>query len=194
MEPAWRQARGRGRGQAAGDVSSWPIQRQEEGRRLGRGRARSVTTVPKAQQSPAVSSQSKFDEIRKSNQAAAQRLAESQYSSSSDDDDDDDEDEVLGKRGRILESTLTTYTSQTGGDVSDLERTRQYLNEAFQSGAITCLICIGSVKRTQAVWSCVGCYCIFHILCIQKWAKDSIFLVSSVTDENFGKKDHPWPW
>lgn len=61
--------------------------------------------------SPAASSQSKFDEIRKSNQAAAQRLAENQYSSSS---DDDDEDEVLGKQGRILESTLTTYTSQTG--------------------------------------------------------------------------------
>lgn len=35
--------------------------------------------------------------------------------------------------------------------MSDLERTRQYLNEAFQSGAITCLICIASVKRTQAV-------------------------------------------
>ncbi|KAI5609275.1 NF-X1-type zinc finger protein NFXL1, partial [Silurus asotus] len=200
MEPAWRQqGRGRGRGQASGDASSWRPQRQEVGGgRAGRGRAGSAATmVLKAEPSPGAdaSSQSKFDEIRKSNQAAAQRLAERQYSSSSSDDDDDDEEEggVLGKRGRILETTFTTYTSQTEGDMSDLQRTRQYLNEAFQSGAITCLICIASVKRTQAVWSCVGCYCIFHIPCIQKWAKDSIFLVSSVTDEDFGKKEHPWP-
>ncbi|XP_038841581.1 NF-X1-type zinc finger protein NFXL1-like, partial [Salvelinus namaycush] len=103
------------------------------------------------------SSQSKFEEIRKSNQAAAQRLAQSQYSSSSDDDVDDIVDDggkvqgKDGKRGQILASTLTTYTDQTGGDVTDLERTRQYLSDAFQSGAITCLICIASVKRNQAV-------------------------------------------
>lgn len=28
---------------------------------------------------------------------------------------------------------------------------KQYLNEAFQAGAMTCLICIASVKRNQAV-------------------------------------------
>uniref|UniRef100_A0A8B9HIP7 Nuclear transcription factor, X-box binding-like 1 n=1 Tax=Astyanax mexicanus TaxID=7994 RepID=A0A8B9HIP7_ASTMX len=211
MEPAWRQqgrgrGRGQGRGQAVGDSLLGQPQREEDGLRKGRGRGGSaVTTVPKPEPphnkavnafSVVASSQSRFDEIRKTNQAAAQRLAENQYSSSSEEDEDDEEVEdggTLGKRGRILESTLTTYTNQTGGDVSELERTRQYLNEAFQSGAITCLICIASVKRTQAVWSCVGCYCIFHIPCIQKWAKDSIFLVSSVTDEDFGKKDHPWP-
>jgi len=37
------------------------------------------------------------------------------------------------------------------GDASELERTRQYMHEAFQSGAMTCLICIASVKRNQAV-------------------------------------------
>ncbi|KAL7863880.1 hypothetical protein AOLI_G00153000 [Acnodon oligacanthus] len=214
MEPAWRQqGRGRGRGQTRGqtpgDLLPGRSQREEDGVRVGRGGGggrggSAVTTLPKAEPPPSnvVSSQSRFDEIRKSNQAAAQRLVEKPCSFSSDDDDeeeedDDDDDDVedgrLGKRGTILQSTLTAYTNQMGGDVSDLERTRQYLNEAFQSGAITCLICIASVKRTQAVWSCVGCYCIFHIPCIQKWAKDSIFLVSSVTDEDFGKKEHPWP-
>ncbi|XP_042324551.1 NF-X1-type zinc finger protein NFXL1 isoform X2 [Sceloporus undulatus] len=30
--------------------------------------------------------------------------------------------------------------------------------------------------------------------CIQKWAKDSLFLISSpLTDDDFGKKDYPWP-
>lgn len=37
------------------------------------------------------------------------------------------------------------------GDVRELERTKQYVNEAFQAGAMTCLICIASVKRNQAV-------------------------------------------
>ncbi len=66
-----------------------------------------------------MSGQSKFEEIRKSNQAAAQRLVESRISSSSSDEDDDDNDAGAvdhedGKRGKILASTFTTYTDQTG--------------------------------------------------------------------------------
>ncbi|KAF4790447.1 hypothetical protein TURU_141295 [Turdus rufiventris] len=138
-----------------------------------------------------LSSLKKFDEIKKANQAAAKKLVEDQLSSSSEDDDEDAEI----KQGKILDKTFTIYTSQTDGDASELERTRQYMNEAFQSGAMTCLICIASVKRNQAVWSCCGCFCIFHLVCIQKWAKDSLFLVSSpLTDDDFGKKDYPWPW
>uniref|UniRef100_A0A669AZ31 Nuclear transcription factor, X-box binding-like 1 n=1 Tax=Oreochromis niloticus TaxID=8128 RepID=A0A669AZ31_ORENI len=135
--------------------------------------------------------QSKFEEIRKSNQAAAQRLVESHFSSSSSDEDDnsiDDGDHKEGKRGKILASTFTTYTNQTGGDATGLQRTGQYVSDLFQSGALTCLICIASVKRTQAVWSCSSCFSLFHLPCIQKWAKDSVFLVSSVTDEDFGTK------
>ncbi|KAG9347036.1 hypothetical protein JZ751_005963 [Albula glossodonta] len=193
MEPAWRQqGRGRGRGgqgrgQAQLDTESTKSQR-------GRGvqhSARGVTLPggPEPLQKKELSSQSKFEEIRKSNQAAAQRFTENQFSSS-----DEDDDEQIGKHVKIVASTFTSYTHQTGGDATDLERTRQYLNDAFQAGAITCLICIASVKRNQAVWSCSGCYCIFHIPCIQKWAKDSVFLVSSVTDDDFGTKQHPWPW
>uniref|UniRef100_A0A3Q2V406 Nuclear transcription factor, X-box binding-like 1 n=1 Tax=Haplochromis burtoni TaxID=8153 RepID=A0A3Q2V406_HAPBU len=140
--------------------------------------------------------QSKFEEIRKSNQAAAQRLVESHFSSSSSDEDDnsiDDGDHKEGKRGKILASAFTTYTDQTGGDATGLQRTGQYVSDLFQSGALTCLICIASVKRTQAVWSCSSCFSLFHLPCIQKWAKDSVFLVSSVTDEDFGQKQHPWP-
>lgn len=38
-----------------------------------------------------------------------------------------------------------------GGDAAGLARTGQYVSDLFQSGALTCLICIASVKRTQAV-------------------------------------------
>ncbi|TMS01060.1 NF-X1-type zinc finger protein NFXL1, partial [Larimichthys crocea] len=93
-----------------------------------------------------------------------------------DDEDDAGGNHDDGKRGKVLESTFTTYTDQTGGDVTGLVRTGQYVSDLFQSGALTCLICIASVRRTQA-----------------KWARDSAFLVSSVTDEDFGQKQHPWP-
>ncbi|XP_018594135.2 NF-X1-type zinc finger protein NFXL1 [Scleropages formosus] len=206
MEPAWRQqGKGRGRGQARGQPLSETVvsrpQRERSGQPpdarvhtnpwSGRGNRRPQRDTAEPIPSRELSSQSKFEEIRRSNQAAAQRFTESQYSSSSEEDEGDEE--LCGKHGMILDSTFTTYTCQTGGDITDLERTRQYLNDAFQSGAVTCLICIASVKRNQAVWSCSGCYCIFHLPCIQKWAKDSIFLVSSVTDEDFGKKEYPWP-
>ncbi|XP_037614854.1 NF-X1-type zinc finger protein NFXL1 [Sebastes umbrosus] len=209
MEPAWRQqGRGRGRSQEVQGERSRPQPQKERERPgvaavpggwgAGRGGKTKSATTPEPQHGASV--QSKFEEIRKSNQAAAQRLVESRISSSSsDDDDDDDEDADVevdhkdGKRGKILASTFTTYTNQTGGDATGLLRTGQYVSDLFQSGALTCLICIASVKRTQAVWSCSSCFSLFHLPCIQKWAKDSAFLVSSVTDEDFGQKQHPWP-
>uniref|UniRef100_A0A8C1R2L8 Nuclear transcription factor, X-box binding-like 1 n=1 Tax=Cyprinus carpio TaxID=7962 RepID=A0A8C1R2L8_CYPCA len=180
MDPAWRQ-RGRGRGQGRGQITANPSTARPPGAVGSEVRGTG-------------SSQSRFEEIRKSDRAAAQRLATEPYSSSSEDEDEDDVSEDGGKRGKILQSALSPYSSHTGDtDVRLLEKTRHYLHEVCQSGGVTCLICIASVRRTQPVWSCVACYCIFHITCIQKWAKDSIFLVSSVTDEDFGKKDHPWP-
>ncbi|XP_070785533.1 NF-X1-type zinc finger protein NFXL1 [Enoplosus armatus] len=205
MEPAWRQ-QGRGRGRSQEGQGERPRPPQKERERPGAaagvwgggrgGRTKSATT-PEPQHGVLV--QSKFEEIRKSNQAAAQRLVESRISSSSSDEDDDDDDDdgtvdhKDGKRGKILSSTFTTYTDQTGGDATGLVRTGQYVSDLFQSGALTCLICIASVKRTQAVWSCSSCFSLFHLPCIQKWARDSAFLVSSVTDEDFGQKQHPWP-
>lgn len=62
-----------------------------------------------------LSSQSKFEEIQRSNRAAAQRFTESHYSSSSDDEDGGDV-ELNGKRGKILDSTFTSYTDQTGDE------------------------------------------------------------------------------
>ncbi|XP_037832548.1 NF-X1-type zinc finger protein NFXL1 [Kryptolebias marmoratus] len=200
MEPAWRQqGRGRGRGQEAQGQRSRPLQKEPErpgaaagpgpGPRPGPGLRTKTNPTPEPLQG-----ESRFQEIRKSNQAAAQRLVESHVSSSSsDEDNDDDDDDGDQQRGKILESTFTSYTVQTGGDSSGLLRTGQYVSDLFQSGALTCLICIASVKRTQPVWSCSGCFSLFHLPCIQKWARDSVFLISSVTDEDFGQKQHPWP-
>lgn len=38
-----------------------------------------------------------------------------------------------------------------GGDVTSLDRTGRFMRDTFQSGTLTCLICISSVRRSQAV-------------------------------------------
>ncbi|EMP25076.1 NF-X1-type zinc finger protein NFXL1 [Chelonia mydas] len=58
-----------------------------------------------------LSSQKKFDEIKKANQAAAKKFVEDQFSSSSEEDEDSE-----GKHGKILAKTFTTYTNQTDDD------------------------------------------------------------------------------
>ncbi|CAJ0958465.1 unnamed protein product [Ranitomeya imitator] len=208
MEAPWRHGgRGRARGRGVplnGDPCPAPGPAPVPARNApftsgpwsssGRGNV-SYASVSRPVQSLGVNaetSKKKFEDIQKANQAVVKKLADN-YSSSDDEDDADGEEDNEGKQKRILALTFTTYTNQTDGDTTDLARTKQYVNEAFQSGAVTCLICIASVKRNQAVWSCFGCYCIFHMPCIQKWAKDSIFLVSSLTDDDFEKKDYPWP-
>ncbi|XP_033614781.1 NF-X1-type zinc finger protein NFXL1 isoform X2 [Fukomys damarensis] len=199
MEASWRQVAG-GRGRARGRASAAPspgngvpLHGAGGGREKRSGGSVLSGPSPGGTETPAAAelmSQRKFEEIKKANQAAARKLVEEHFSSSEEEGDE----EFEGKQGKIIANTFTTYATQTDGDTRELERTKQYVNEAFQAGAMTCLICIASVKRNQAVWSCMGCFCIFHMPCIQKWAKDSQFLLSSLMDDDFGTRDYPWPW
>jgi hypothetical protein len=51
----------------------------------------------------------------------------------------------------VLPGSVLQLYSQVGGRSEDLGRTQRFLEDAFQSGAASCLICIGSVKRNDAV-------------------------------------------
>ncbi|XP_028041296.1 NF-X1-type zinc finger protein NFXL1 [Bombyx mandarina] len=82
----------------------------------------------------------------------------------------------------VLEEILQRYC-KGGGDRRMLNRTKNILEEALSGNPITCLICISSVKRTDAIWTCGHCYCYFHLTCVQKWSIDSVTLRS---DENEG--------
>ncbi|XP_021938982.1 NF-X1-type zinc finger protein NFXL1 isoform X3 [Zootermopsis nevadensis] len=115
--------------------------------------------------SPEVLAQNKFYEAQARLQASVQKHIKQEYDSSS-------EEEEL-QSDNILGSVLQLY-SQIGGKIEDLGRTQRFLEDAFQSGAASCLICIGSVKRNDAIWNCVECYCFFHLTCVQRWAKDSV--------------------
>ncbi|XP_065844834.1 NF-X1-type zinc finger protein NFXL1-like [Oscarella lobularis] len=98
--------------------------------------------------------------------AKAKQLAEEQDFDSSSEGDDLNDDEISSV-------TLKGYTTATEGD---LARTKSLLNDLCRSGAIVCLICISSVKRDNPVWNCCGCFTVFHLQCIQKWARDGVAL------------------
>lgn len=73
------------------------------------------------------------------------------------------------RRRRVRTCLLTDRPAlRSGGDASALTRTGQYVSELFQSGAVTCLICIASVRRTQAVSAAR------HQLALTGFADDSL--------------------
>ncbi|KAJ7548966.1 hypothetical protein O6H91_07G035000 [Diphasiastrum complanatum] len=55
----------------------------------------------------------------------------------------------------------------------------QDLLVAAKSGATTCMICLEKVRITDPIWDCrAGCYVIFHLICIQSWAQQSLMLAA----------------
>lgn len=82
--------------------------------------------------------QEKFKEIRNEHLKAAKKYTEN-YESSSDEEDFECQP--------ILESVFKSYN----GDRTQLQKTQEFLEHCFTSGASTCLICIGNVKRSDYV-------------------------------------------
>ena len=111
----------------------------------------------------------KFRRAQAQNQASIEKhlVANNVESSSS----DDENEEVLET---AVEKVLSTYQRE-GGDVN---KTSSYLTETLQFGGAIMyfLICISSVKKTDAIWSCVECYTFLHLPCIQHWVRDSLEL------------------
>lgn len=79
----------------------------------------------------------KFKEVQKKHIQAAKKHIEN-YESSSEEELENDS---------LLESVFKSYA----GDKNQLQKTQEFLENVFQSGAATCLICIATVKRTDYV-------------------------------------------
>ncbi|XP_043229933.1 NF-X1-type zinc finger protein NFXL1-like [Amphibalanus amphitrite] len=99
--------------------------------------------------------------------ASEKHVSQYQLSDSEDEQDDVDDD----TREQILGRLCDRYVAD---DKSALGNTSEYLQRALNAEANTCLICIGSVKRTDPLWCCSGCWVGFHLHCVQTWARDSI--------------------
>lgn len=78
-----------------------------------------------------------FNDIRKKHIEAAKIHTEN-YESSSEEELEND-------------SLLTSVFKGYGGDKNQLQKTQEFLENVFQSGTATCLICIARVKRTDYV-------------------------------------------
>lgn len=59
-----------------------------------------------------LTSQRKFEEIKKANEAAARKLVEENCSSSSSEEEGDED--LEGKQGKIVANTFISYTTHTG--------------------------------------------------------------------------------
>ena len=59
------------------------------------------------------------------------------------------------------------------------ERKQPALHLLQLSASWSCLVCLSSVRRVDAVWNCDQCGCMFHLVCVQQWAKDSLMLPPS---------------
>ncbi|XP_044731524.1 NF-X1-type zinc finger protein NFXL1 [Chrysoperla carnea] len=118
----------------------------------------------------------KFKAVQEKMQQSAKKYTQDYESSS--------EEEEL-ESNKILDKILEKYIGFDS--TNNLGRTQQFLEESLVSGTQTCLICIGSVKRVDAIWSCIECYSFFHLLCIQRWSKDSIVSQKRIQeDQNNG--------
>ncbi|KAK3912840.1 NF-X1-type zinc finger protein NFXL1 [Frankliniella fusca] len=142
----WHQKRGGigvgdGRGGSSSGSSKNGGGKGSTSKRSGPGRAVASPSLDGGQNFESKSN-SKFDEARLKMEAAVKKHMVQNYESS-DEEDDIQVDPIVG-------SVLQSYAAIGGSNV-DLGRTQHYLEELFQSGAATCLICIGSVKRIDPV-------------------------------------------
>ncbi|XP_056634026.1 NF-X1-type zinc finger protein NFXL1 [Diorhabda sublineata] len=126
----------------------------------------------------------KFKEAHAKLQAAVQKHI-TEYESSS------DEEELLSET--LIDSILKNYRSNNGED-DNINKTQTFLQETFLSGTSTCLICISRVRKEDQIWNCVNCYGYFHLMCVQRWSKDTITQLKNANQEQIIVRQYKICW
>lgn len=73
---------------------------------------------------------------------------------------------------QIVENIIKSY--KKGSNDMDLAQMQETLSECLQMSSLTCIICLELIGRPDPTWNCNLCYCIFHLQCIQMWARDGL--------------------
>ncbi|KAL1808985.1 hypothetical protein ACET3Z_025975 [Daucus carota] len=101
------------------------------------------------------------------------------------DSDDSDHDSSTSTsinplRHADLSSTIfRSYIEISGNSSPDLTKIQSFLTSS-RAGALSCLICLERIKPIDPTWSCTSrCFDVFHLLCIQSWARQSSDLASA---------------
>ncbi|XP_077984309.1 NF-X1-type zinc finger protein NFXL1-like [Glandiceps talaboti] len=196
--PVWRKGRGRGRnagergGRGDGRGRQEPAvgyqrqPRKEAGDQQWNGKfaPKQSSAWTKKPENNKKTGQQRFDEVKESMQEAAEKFM------ALEDESDDEEDEI---NEEVLEKTLKSYAQQIGtDDVSSVDKTRQYLSDCYNTSTTVCLICIAVIKHDNAVWSCRGCFCMFHMNCIQNWGRHGAIRPFLLSEESFPNVEATW--
>lgn len=85
------------------------------------------------------------------------------------------EEDPKGNDQTLEESIFSEYLSIHGKSSADVSLSKiKNLLAASKVGAISCLICLEKVRSIDPIWDCkVGCHAIFHMICIQEWARQA---------------------
>ncbi|KAJ4972295.1 hypothetical protein NE237_005394 [Protea cynaroides] len=97
--------------------------------------------------------------------------------SPSSDSEADSDDNVTGpdeiQHTDLSDTIFKSYLQITGRSSPDLSKIQAFLTSS-RSGALSCLICLERIKLSHPTWSCSsGCFAVFHLLCIQSWARQA---------------------
>ncbi len=124
----------------------------------------------KGRRAPLISSDTiaRVDAIRSSSRSFLQKEGQDNESSS---DSDEDCHELVTK-------ALSGYCSELNGIMAPNDLLKVALHDH------SCLICLSGIRRSQAVWSCKLCYCLFHLVCIQQWARDGVMIKNPVLSQD----------
>lgn len=55
-----------------------------------------------------------------------------------------------------------------------------------------CIICLESIRRTAAVWSCRVCYVMMHLTCVQSWITGGVKKATVLSKEHFPAVHGEW--
>nr|XP_009857509.1 zinc finger protein isoform X1 [Ciona intestinalis] len=178
-----RKSAGRGRG------FGWESENSRKHLRdYSRASKNTANVTTQQQTNKLASAEQRFQETSKHFAKDAAHLLKQYKEESSSEEDDLDDDGILSK----LTQSYKGFELSNGDKLENLGLTTQYLTECCQSGAITCLVCISSVKRHEQIWSCEKCFAIFHLPCIKQWVLEGVAQTTLLSAEHFPKRDIPW--
>uniref|UniRef100_M4CY26 RING-type domain-containing protein n=1 Tax=Brassica campestris TaxID=3711 RepID=M4CY26_BRACM len=102
-----------------------------------------------------------------------QNISDSDSDSGSDSDNNHQQNRHNDLSNSIFKAYLDCHSSSSPSSL-DLSKIQSFLASS-SSGAVSCLICLERIKRTDPTWSCTSsCFAVFHLFCIQNWARQCL--------------------
>jgi hypothetical protein len=61
-------------------------------------------------------------------------------------------------------------------------------------GVLECVICLGGIRSTDALWTCDACHCILHAVCVREWARSATIDALYVREVPHAASGATRPW